>query len=65
MVRVVNATPGRFTPGNTSGTFTGGWMDPSGQCGRMQKNSPLPGFNIRTIEPLANRYTDYTIPFHN
>ena len=65
MVRVVNAIPRHFTPGKTSGTFTAGLLDSSGQCGRVKKNSPLQGFNIRTIQPLASRYTDYTIQFHN
>jgi len=40
-------------------------MDPSGQAGRVQKNSSLPGFNFRTIQPLASRYTDYITPVHN
>ena len=35
---------------------------PQGQCGRVRKNSPPPGFEPRTVQPLASRYTDYTIP---
>jgi len=28
----------------------------------MQKVSPLPGFDPRTVQPVANRYTDRAIP---
>jgi hypothetical protein len=30
----------------------------------MQKVSPLPGFDPHTVQPVANRYTDWAIPAH-
>ena len=30
----------------------------------MRKISPSPGFNPRTVQPLASRYTDYATPAH-
>ena len=38
--------------------FTGGWVGPrAGLDGR--KISPPPGFDPRTAQPVASRYTDY------
>ena len=34
---------------------------PQGQSGQVQKISPPPGFDPRTVWPLASRYTDYGI----
>ena len=31
---------------------------PQGRCGRVRKTSPSPEFDPRTVQPLANRYTD-------
>ena len=31
---------------------------PQGQYGRVWKISPLPGFDSRTVQPVANRSTD-------
>jgi hypothetical protein len=28
----------------------------------VQKISPAPGFDPRTVQPVASRYTDYAIP---
>jgi len=36
-----------------------------GWSGQVRKISPPPVFDPRTIQPLASRYTDYTIPAHN
>ena len=33
-----------------------------GRCGRVWKISPPPGFDSRTVHPVASRYTDYSIP---
>jgi len=30
----------------------------------MRKISPTPGFDPRTVQPVASRYTDYAIPAH-
>jgi hypothetical protein len=37
---------------------------PQGQSGRVQKISPQPGFDPQIVQPVASRYTDYTIPVH-
>jgi hypothetical protein len=37
---------------------------PFGRCGRVLKISPLPGFDPRTVQPVASRYTDCAIPAH-
>jgi hypothetical protein len=34
----------------------------AGPVWMARKISPPPGFNPRTIQPLANRYSDYAIP---
>ena len=33
-----------------------------GRSGQLRKISPLPGFDPRTVQPVASRYTDYAIP---
>ena len=33
-----------------------------GRSGRMRKISPPPGFDPRTVQPVASRYTDWAIP---
>jgi hypothetical protein len=35
---------------------------PQGRSGRVRKISPPPGFDPRTVQPVASRYTDYAIP---
>ena len=35
---------------------------PQSRSGRVQKISPTPGFDPRTVQPVASRYTDYAIP---
>jgi hypothetical protein len=32
---------------------------PQGRSGQVWKISPLPGFDPRTVQPVASRYTDY------
>ena len=32
---------------------------PQGRCGQVRKISPPPGFDSRTVQPVASRYTDY------
>ena len=57
--------PGRFTPGKESRCSLyrrlGG---PRGRSGRMQKISPQPGFDPRTVQPIASRYTNCAISAH-
>jgi hypothetical protein len=33
-----------------------------GQSGRVQKISPLPGFDPQTVQPVGSRYTDCAVP---
>jgi len=35
---------------------------PQGRSGLVQKISPPPGFDPRTVQPVASRCTDYVIP---
>jgi hypothetical protein len=35
---------------------------PQGRSGRVMKNSSPPGFDPRTVHPVASRYTDWAIP---
>ena len=32
---------------------------PQGRSGQVRKISPPPGFDLRTVQPVASRYTDY------
>jgi hypothetical protein len=34
-----------------------GW--PQGRCGQVRKIPPVPGLDPRTVQPVANRYTDW------
>ena len=39
---------------------------PQGRSGQLRKISPSPGFDPRTVQPVASRYTDYaTRPTHS
>ena len=35
------------------------------RCERVRKISPPAGIHPRTVQPVASRYTDYSIPAHN
>jgi hypothetical protein len=35
---------------------------PRSRFGQVRKISPPPGFDFRTVHPVANRYTDCAIP---
>ena len=35
---------------------------PQGRSGRVWKISPPPGIDLRTVQPVASRYTDCAIP---
>ena len=35
-----------------------------GRSVRVRKISPPPGFDSRTVKPVASRYTDWAIPVH-
>jgi hypothetical protein len=42
----------------------GGWVGLQGRSGRVGKISPLSGFDPRTVQPVASRYTDCAILAH-
>jgi len=49
--------PAALPPGKRPGTHCiGGWVGP--RAGRVRKFSHLPGFDPRTVQPVASRYTD-------
>ena len=56
--------PGRSTPRKDRTHCTGGWVGPRAGLGRCGKHFPPPGFDPRTVQPVASRYTDWTIPAH-
>ena len=35
---------------------------PQGRSGRVRKIAPTPGFDPRTVQPVASRCTDYAMP---
>jgi hypothetical protein len=51
--------PGRFTPWKDPVPIIqeAGW-GPQGRSGQVRKISPPPGFDPRTVQPVASRYTD-------
>jgi hypothetical protein len=46
-------------PGKTRYLLYGRLGGTQGQSGQVQKISPPPGFDPRTVQPVASRYTDY------
>ena len=51
--------PGFFTPGERPATpCTGGWVGPRAGLDGCGKSHPPPGFDPRTVHPVASRYTD-------
>ena len=46
-------------PGKTQYPFYMSLGGPQGRSGRARKISPPPGFEPRTVQPVASRYTDY------
>ena len=59
----VSVTPGRFLPpGKTRYPLYRRLGGPQGRSGHVRKISPPPGFDPRTVQPVASRYTDWAIP---
>jgi hypothetical protein len=57
--------PAALRPGKRPDTHcTRGWVGPQGRSGRVRKISPPPGFDPRTVQPVASRCTDYAISAH-
>jgi hypothetical protein len=60
------SSPGRFNPWKE--TRYPSYRRLGGSQGRsvqVRKISPPPGFDPRTVRPIASLYTDYAIPAHN
>ena len=56
---VVNATPRPHYPRERPGVHSiGGWVGPRAGLDGFGKSRPTPGFDPRTVEPIASRYTD-------
>jgi hypothetical protein len=51
-------TPDTLLPGKTWYPLYRRLCGPQGQSGGVQKISPSQGFDPRTIQPVASRYTD-------
>ena len=63
---VVNATPRPLYPQERPGTHcTGGWLGPSAGLDGYGKSRPRPGFDPRTVQPVAGRYSDRAIPLRH
>jgi hypothetical protein len=57
--------PGRsLPPGKTRYPLYRRLGGPQGRSGQGRKISPTPGFDPRTVQPVASRYTDWVIPAH-
>jgi hypothetical protein len=56
--------PAALPMGKTRYPLLGRLGGPQGRCGRARKISPPPGFDPRTLQPVASRYTDWAIPAH-
>ena len=60
---VVNATPRPLYPRERPGTqCTGGWVGLRADLDGCGKSRLPPGFDPRTAQPVASRYTDCAIP---
>ena len=57
--------PAALPPGKRPGNHCiGCWVGPRAGLDGCQKSRPPPGFDPRTVQPVASRYTDYDIPTH-
>jgi len=55
--------PGSLTLGKEIVThFTESWVGPRAGLGGCGKSHSLHGFNPRTVQPVASRYTDRATP---
>ena len=60
---MVSTTPRPLYPRERPGTdCTGGWVGPRVGLDGCGKSCPPPGFDPRTVQPVASRYTDWAIP---
>jgi hypothetical protein len=56
--------PTAVPPGKTRYPLYRRLGGPQGRSVRARKTSPPPGFDPRTVQPVASRYTDCVIPAH-
>ena len=62
---VVSTTPRPLYPRERPGTHCiGGWVGSRAGLDGYGKSRPSPGFDPRTVQPVASRYTDCAIPAH-
>jgi hypothetical protein len=54
--------PAALPQGKTRYPFYRSLGGPQGLSGQVRKTLPQPGFNPRTVQPVASRYTDWAIP---
>jgi hypothetical protein len=58
-VGVQRHAPAVLSPGKRPGTHcAGGWVGPRGGMDECGKSGPPAGFDPRTVQPVASRYTD-------
>ena len=58
--------PAAVSPGKTPRAHcTGDWVRPKDGLGGSRKSRPPPGFNSRTLEPVASHCIAYTIAAHH
>jgi hypothetical protein len=50
--------PAALTPERPGTHWIGGWVGPRTGLDGCEKPRPQPGFDPRTVQPLASRYTD-------
>jgi len=53
--------PAALPPGKTQYPLYWRLRGPQGGSGRVRKISPPPGFDHRTVQPVASRYTEWAI----
>jgi hypothetical protein len=59
---VVNATPRPLYPREWPGTYCiGGWVGPRAGLDECENFAP-PGYDPRSVQSVASRYTEYAIP---
>ena len=54
--------PAVLPPGNNRYPLYRRMGGPQGRSGGLRKISPPPGFDPRTVQHIASRYTDWAIP---
>ena len=54
--------PAALPPGKIRYPLYRRLVGPQGRSGRVRKISLPPGFDLRTVQPVASRYTDWAIP---